>query len=497
MAGISMTYRFKLFLLLAALVAITNSLLAYVNYQDCQRLLRTEIHRKVRAVASTTALLIDSDLVAAAESVAHNGASTAQYAHLMTLLRSIRDANRRDDVWIDRIFMLVAARENPKVLRYALDTEEHFEYRHQPGDVYRQNGQPVLIGLAGIDKQSQDLANFQAGYTTAFAPITDSSAQLIAELGVAALPAPVSTITATGRAMAVPLAVVVILTFAAAAILSRQVTRPLYSLRATIDAIGKGNLEVHATANTTVEFTEMAAAVNAMATGLRERDRIKRAFSGYISRQMMELIVSKGELPGLKGERRRITVLFSDIRGFTSIAEGMRPEEVVEMLSEFFSRMVDVILRNHGTIDKFLGDGIMVIFGAPLDDPYQEEHAVITAVEMQRELESLCAKWDSEGRRRFKMGVGINSGSAVVGNIGSQEHMEYTAIGDTVNLAARLESATKELDVDIIVSEHTYDSVRPLFKWKPVGPIVVKGRLEPVHAFAVEGLTASYHRLNH
>ena len=264
-----MTYRLKLFVLLAALVAITNGLLTYVNYQDCQHLLRTEIHRKVRAVASTTALLVDPDLAAAAESVAHNGASTPQYTHLMTLLRSIRDANRRDDVWIDRIFLLVSARENPKVLRYGLDTEEHLEYRHQPGDVYKQNGQPVLFGLAGIDQQSQSLTNFQAGYTTAFAPVTDSSAQLIAELGVTALPAPASTITSTGRAMALPLAIVLVLTLAAAAILSRQVTRPLYSLRATIDAIGKGNLDVHATANTTVEFTEMAAAINAMAAGLR------------------------------------------------------------------------------------------------------------------------------------------------------------------------------------------------------------------------------------
>ena len=492
-----MTYRLKLFLLLAALAAVTNGFLAYVNYQDCQNLLRTEIHRKVRAVASTTALLIGADLVTAAESVAHEGSVSPEYARLSVLLHGIRDANRRDDVWVDRIFLLVAAREDPRVLKYAFDTEDRLAFRHRPGDVYRRNGQPVTIGLAGLDKQSRNLNDFQAGYTTAFAPIADSSARLVAELGVTVLPAPSSTIASTGRAMAVPFAVVLILTLAAAAILSRQVTRPLYSLRASIDAIGKGDLDVHATANTTLEFTEMATAINAMAAGLRERDRIKRAFSGYISRQMMELIVTKGELPGLKGERRRITVLFADIRGFTSIAEGMRPEEVVEMLSEFFSRMVEVILRNHGTIDKFLGDGMMVIFGAPLDDPYQEEHAVAAAVEMQTELEKLCAKWDSEGRRRFKMGIGINSGSAVVGNIGSQEHMEYTAIGDTVNLAARLESATKDLDVDIIVSEHTYDSVRPLFKWKSIGPVSVKGRLEPVHAFAVEGLSPSYHPLPH
>ncbi|MGA2411561.1 MAG: adenylate/guanylate cyclase domain-containing protein, partial [Candidatus Binataceae bacterium] len=484
-----------LFLLLFALVAVTNGILAYANYQTCQHLLQMEIHRKLRAVASTTATLLDPALIDAAAIGAHHSGELPIYGTLMARLRGVRDANRREDVWIDRIVILAPAVENPNAVEYSLDTEERFAYAHQPGQVYTRNGRPVLTGLVSIDKLSNNLENFQAGYTTAFAPLKDSTGKLVAELGVIGMPAPFSTIAATGRAMVLPLAVMIILTATIAALLSRQVTRPLYSLRASIDAIGKGDLDVHATANSTAEFTAMAAAINAMAAGLRERDRIKSAFSGYISRQMMEAIVTKGELPVLKGERRRITVLFSDIRGFTAMAEGMRPEEVVEMLSEFFGKMVDVILRNHGTIDKFLGDGMMVIFGAPLDDPYQEEHAVIAAVEMQRELEALCARWKTEGRRGFKMGIGINSGSAVVGNIGSKEHMEYTAIGDTVNLAARLESATKELEADIIVSEHTYDSVRPLFRWKSVGAISVKGRLEPVHSYAVEGISDSYHPL--
>jgi len=490
-----MTYRLKLFLLLFGLVAATNSILAYTNYQSCQRLLEAEIHRKLRAVASTSATLIDPALIQAATAAASHGNANSAYNDLLARLRSVRDANRRKDVWVDRVFVLAPASENPNAIKYVLDTEERFEYAHRPGDIYRRDGQPVLIGLAGVDRLAQNLEGFQAGYTTAFAPVKDIAGRLIAELGVTGIPAPSTTLAATGHAMALPLMIVIALTLAVVATLSHQVTRPLYSLRASIEAIGKGDLEVHATANSTIEFTSMAAAINAMAAGLRERDRIKSAFSGYISRQMLETIVDKGELPQLKGERRRITVLFSDIRGFTAMAEGMRPEEVVEMLSEFFGRMVDIILRHHGTIDKFLGDGMMVIFGAPLDDPYQEEHAVVAAVEMQRELGQLCTKWEAEGRRGFKMGIGINSGSAVVGNIGSQEHMEYTAIGDTVNLAARLESATKDLGADIIVSEHTYDSVRPMFKWKATGAVQVKGRIDPVHAYAVEGISDSYHPL--
>jgi adenylate cyclase len=135
---------------------------------------------------------------------------------------------------------------------------------------------------------------------------------------------------------------------------------------------------------------------------------------------------------------------------------------------------------------------MMVIFGAPADDPNQEEHAVRAALEMQRELERLTVAWEGQGRRSFKMGIGINSGPAVVGNIGSQEHMEYTAIGDTVNLAARLETASKELSAEIVVSEHTHSAVRPLFQWRPLGEVAVKGRAETVRAYAVEGVAEAY-----
>jgi len=144
-----------------------------------------------------------------------------------------------------------------------------------------------------------------------------------------------------------------------------------------------------------------------------------------------------------------------------------------------------VVFRNQGTLDKFIGDGMMVIFGAPEDDPYQEEHALRTALEMQRELRKLAGKWESEGIR-IRAGIGINSGPAVVGNIGSSRRMEYTAIGDTVNLASRLESATKDLGVPILVSEYTYNAVRGSFQMRQMGPVKVRGRSEPVLTYALE-----------
>jgi adenylate cyclase len=158
---------------------------------------------------------------------------------------------------------------------------------------------------------------------------------------------------------------------------------------------------------------------------------------------------------------------------------------VVLLLNEYFERMVEVVFRNHGMLDKFIGDGMMVIFGAPEDDPYQEEHALNAAIEMQSELRSLAERWKLEGVN-LRIGIGINSGPAIVGNIGSTRRMEYTAIGDTVNLASRLESATKEIGVGILISEYTYNALRGSFRFRNMGSILVKGRAEPVLTYSVE-----------
>jgi adenylate cyclase len=481
-----MTYRTKLFTLLIGLVVISNGLLAGANYFACKSTLEMEVHRKSRSIAATAAALLDPELVKTIRR--RDDESTPAYAKLQGELRKVRELNRRKDTWLQSIFILMPASQDPRVVEYAVDAEENFEYTHHPGDVYMRDGQPVRIGLEGIEKLAESLRYYQAGYRTSFASIRDGSGSLVAIVGVTTVATPYSTMSRLAPSALIPMAITIAMAIVLASMLLRAVTRLLTRLRQLIDAVGKGDFSATASATPpmTGEFARVADSITAMAAGLRERDTVKRAFSGYISRQVLDAIIAKGELSALKGERRRVTVLFSDLRGFTSMAEAMAPEDVVLLLGEFFDRMVEVILRQQGTIDKFLGDGMMVIFGAPLDDAYQEQHAVTAACEMQNELRALCAKWQAEGRATLKMGVGINSGPAIVGNIGSAEHMEYTAIGDTVNLAARLESATKELGVEIVVSEHTYSAVRPLFHWKSAGEVTLRGRNEPVRAYSVE-----------
>jgi adenylate cyclase len=169
----------------------------------------------------------------------------------------------------------------------------------------------------------------------------------------------------------------------------------------------------------------------------------------------------------------------------------MRPEDVVQLLNEYFECMVEIVFRHKGTLDKFLGDGLMVLFGAPMEDPNQEEHAISAAVEMQRQLKVLCENWQLQGRAPIRIGIGIHTGTAIVGNVGSSQRMEYTAIGDTVNVAARLEAATKQFETGILVSETTWSATQGNFNVRDVGPVHIRGRGAAVQVYAVSSDAAA------
>ncbi|MFI5335009.1 MAG: adenylate/guanylate cyclase domain-containing protein, partial [Chlamydiales bacterium] len=266
--------------------------------------------------------------------------------------------------------------------------------------------------------------------------------------------------------------------------LSRREALSLQSLCKGVKEIGQGNFSCRVHLFTHDEFDDLAVAINQMAQGLQERDRLKLNFTRYVSQHIMETIL-KSEAPvKLEGERRKITLLFSDIRQFTKLAEKLPPEEVVSFLNEYFGVMVEVIFKNEGTLDKFIGDGMMIEFGAPLEDPLQEIHAVTTAIEMQQEAQKLCAKWEKEGKPRIEIGIGIHTGIAIVGNIGSERRIEYTAVGDTVNVAARLEQLTKQLKMPILMSESTAKAVEKQFALKNLGPAILPGRTDPIIVYS-------------
>ena len=211
--------------------------------------------------------------------------------------------------------------------------------------------------------------------------------------------------------------------------------------------------------------------------------KIRMNLQRYLSPNIANDIITKKEKIVLGGERVECSILFADICGFTSISEKFLPERVVGTLNEYFSAMAKIIFGNQGTLDKFIGDCIMAVFGAPIFIPYSAQNAVNTGLAMLKKLAVLQKKWESEGNPSFSVRIGINTGEVIAGNIGSPDRMDYTVVGNNANLASRIESYARPMT--ILISESTYTKVKDIIIAKKMEPILVKGKSRPVITYEV------------
>ena len=216
---------------------------------------------------------------------------------------------------------------------------------------------------------------------------------------------------------------------------------------------------------------------------ISQEKRMKTTLYRYMTPGVAERVMALGDDMLMKGERKEVTVLFSDIRGYTTLTENLEADRVVEMLNAYFETMVEAVFNFEGTLDKFIGDALMAVFGAPLPLKNHAWAAVQSALDMRRRLAKFNQDRVMQHQPEIRIGIGISSGEVVSGNIGSQRKMEYTVIGDGVNLSSRLEGATKEYGCDIVLSEHTYELCRDLIWVRELDRIRVKGKMQPVNLY--------------
>lgn len=217
----------------------------------------------------------------------------------------------------------------------------------------------------------------------------------------------------------------------------------------------------------------------------RNKEQIKNAMGKYLSQDVMQNVVKDIENLGLGGKRAVVTVLFSDIRGFTSMSEKMPAEEVSNILNEYFAQMEPIIRKYNGVINKFIGDAIMVIFGEPIQDVNHPKNAVKCAYEMLKKVNYLREKWLEQGRPRFEIGVGINTGEVFIGNIGTENRMEYTVIGDSVNLASRIEGYNKVYKTNLLVSSSTYNFISDCADVIKIKEVQIRGKSKKMDIYEV------------
>lgn len=259
-------------------------------------------------------------------------------------------------------------------------------------------------------------------------------------------------------------------------LLTRSFTKPIYSLLSAVNKVGDGDYSTQAPVISQDEIGILTKEFNEMVKGLKEREFIRDTFGKYVTNDVADVILNRQI--NLGGEVRLCTILVTDIADYTSLSEELSPQEIVTMLNEYFSVHVKIIQDNQGLVNEFIGDSIFALFNVPLDDPSHAEHAIKAALEIEKVSNS-----HKFGSKQLKTRVGINTGMVVAGNIGSEDRMKFTVIGDEVNVAARLEQLNKEHDTQVLIGENTYELTKNKFNFNQLGEFQLKGKEKLIKVF--------------
>lgn len=341
----------------------------------------------------------------------------------------------------------------------------------------RRSGQAGLVTALNARKESRLF-----GYRPVDSPATLARQPwvLLTEINADEQLAPLRRLR---RELALGIALVLVAGLIVARHVSRSIEEPLQTLGDFAHRIGTGDLTGRLSLSGRDVSGRLAHSLNEMAAGLEERDHVKEVFGRYIATQVSDKILS-GQV-NLGGESRYVTILFSDIRNFTTTAEQMTPAQVVTFLNDYFSEMVEAVFEQNGMLDKFLGDGLMAVFGVFGDATDHPRRAVLAALRMKALLAKINGERSVAGKPPIAIGIGVHSDEVIVGNIGSRRRLEFTVVGDGVNVSSRLQGLNKEFGTTILVSETTYQALQGEFECREMPEAALRGRARQLKFYEV------------
>lgn len=465
----------KLGLLFGGLVGLAFATLGWLDFKQDLARERAENKRKLMGFAEALALGIDGDVHRTFRRT--GDMERPEYRKLVHWLARVVETNRLK--WAGTLVQV-----GPDRWAYAVDSSDE---PLPPGYPIFDFGEEHLRAYQGHTEFIPEVEDEWGRWDMALAPIRDRAGQVVGLIELDAdADARLMLRAERTRRLAIGILIGVLLAFTGSVVAAGFLNRHLRSLTHSARALRAGNFDREVDIHSRDEIGLLGRTFNSMVQGLREREFIRETFGRYVTGEVVARILADPSSLRLGGDQKKVTVLMSDLRGFTSLSERLGPEQMVALLNRYFSRMAEVIIAHDGTIDEFAGDGIVALFGAPTTREDDALRAVACSVAMQLEL----CRFNADEGHALEMGIGINTGMVIAGNIGSEKRMKYGVVGTTINLAARLESFT--VGSQVLIGEATYREVTDHVQVSDPVEFVAKGLKEPVRCYYLQRVAAPY-----
>ena len=490
--SLSFTQRFhvRLTVLYGSTVITTLAIMAGIFYQLSVQSEVDGLRQRLFAIATSLAQSVDADAIA--NIALETDTVTPLHANYLEKFRQVADA----DPDIDSIYILRPTNE-PTKLRFFVDYTKGGDFG-KPGEIYHAGDVPTLLkGFEIALVEESPVADSFGLSISGYSPLINRQGNTVGLVGVDVMIDRLillrqRVLISTLGLFAVSALLIAVISLGVA----RSIRRPLQTMIAATSAIAAGKLDTSVQFQRRDEFGVLGTYFDRMARELKERQLIKDTFGRYVSEDVVKSLLRSGKAPVLGGEERIVTVLFSDLRNYTSISEQLSPIQMVRMLNQYLGEMNTIIDKHQGCVIEFMGDGILAVFGAPDYHSQHAEQAVCCAMEMRERLSELNREWEANnladywqqiGIAQLEARIGIHTGPVIAGNLGSPTRMKYAVIGDSVNVAARLEALNKELGTSILISDEvrTYLPMDVTAQTHDHGVFEIKGRRQNIRIFSL------------